>query len=135
MRLNKPYLYLTAALIWGIPGVIITIKGVMAYAKLPSIDWWMCAITLAVLTAFYLMFRRVVERYSAHIEKLAAPCSIWDTFPLRGWVLILFMMGLGISLRHIPSISAAFYATFYSGLGPMLLLSSLRFLKKIQHNN
>lgn len=131
MRFNKPYLYLTAALVWGIPGVIITMKGVMAYAKLPSIDWWMCAITLAVLVAFYGMFRRVVARYSAHIEKLTTPCPIWNTFPLRGWVLILFMMGLGIGLRHIPSISTEFYATFYSGLGPMLLLSSFWFLKKM----
>ena len=131
MRFDKPYLYLTAALIWGIPGVIITTKGVMAYAKLPAIDWWMCAITLAVLAVFYLMFRRVVARYSAHIEKLNTPCPIWNTFPLRGWVLILFMIGLGICLRHVSSIPTEFYATFYSGLGPMLLLSSLRFLKKM----
>ena len=131
MRFNKPYLYLTAALVWGIPGVIITMKGVMAYAKLPSIDWWMCAITLAVLAVFYGMFRRVVARYSAHIEKLTTPYPIWNTFPLRGWVLILFMMGLGISLRYTPNISTEFYATFYSGLGPMLLVSSLRFLKKM----
>lgn len=131
MRFNKPYLYLTAALIWGIPGVIITTKGVMANAKLPSTDWWMCAITLAVLAAFYLMFRRVVARYTAHIENLTTPCPIWNTFPLRGWMLILFMMGLGISLRHIPCIPTVFYATFYSGLGPMLLLSSFRYLKKM----
>ena len=107
MRFNKPYLYLTAALIWGIPGVIITLKGVMAYANLPSIDWGMCAITLAVLATFYGMFRRVVARYSAHIEKLTTPCPIWNTFPLRGWVLILFMMGLGISLKFISVISTA----------------------------
>lgn len=131
MRFDKPYLYLAAALIWGIPGVIITAKGVMAYAQLPSIDWWMYAITLAVLAAFYLIFRRVVARYSAHIEKLVTPCPIWKTFPLRGWMLILFMMGLGISLRHISSIPTVFYATFYSGLGPMLLFSSFRFLKKM----
>lgn len=131
MRFNRPHLYLTAALIWGVPGLIITMKGVMAYAKLPSIDWWMCAITLAVLAAFYLMFTRVVARYLVHIKIITAPCSIWDTFPLRGWVLVLFMMGLGISLRHIPSIPTVFYATFYSGLGPMLLFSSFRFLKKM----
>lgn len=131
MSFDKTYLYLTAALIWGIPGVIITIKGVKAYAKLTSIDWWMCTITLAVLAAFYLIFRRVVARYSAHIENLVSPCPIWNTFPLRGWVLIFFMMGLGIFLRHIPSIPAEFYATFYSGLGPMLLFSSFRFLKKM----
>ena len=102
MRFNKPYLYLTAALIWGIPGVIITTKGVMAYAKLPSIDWWMCAITLAVLAAFYLMFSRVVARYTAHIENLTTPCPIWNTFPLRGWVLILFRWDLALACDIFP---------------------------------
>ena len=131
MRLNRPYLYLTAALVWGIPGGIITTKGVVAYAQLPSADWWLYAITLVVLVAFYVMFSRVVARYLAHIENLTAPYSIWNTFPLRGWMLILLMMGLGISLRHIPAISTEFYATFYSGLGPMLLLSSFRFLKRM----
>ncbi len=129
MKVRKPHLYLTAALVWGIPGVIITSKGVVAYTQLPSIAWWFYAITLAVLAAFYAMFRGVVARYSAHIETQTTPCALWNTFPLRGWVLILFMMGLGISLRHINGIPVEFFASFYSGLGPMLLLSAIRFLK------
>lgn len=131
MKFGKPHLFLTAALMWCVPGVIITIKGVMAYAQLPFIDWWLFTITFAVLAAFYEIFRRVVTRYSARIENITTPCQIWHTFPMRGWVLILFMMGLGISLRYTPNISTEFYATFYSGLVPMLLVSSLRFLKKM----
>lgn len=131
MRSEKSRLFLTAALIWGIPGIIITAKGVVAYARLQSVGWWLFVITLAVLAAFYMMFRRVVAKYSAHIEALSAPCPIWNTFPLSGWLLILFMMGLGISLRYLPGIPVEFFASFYSGLGPMLLLSAFRFLKKV----
>ena len=134
MRFSKPLLYLTAALVWGIPGVIITTKGVRAYAQLPSINRWLYLITIFVLAAFYLMFRKVVARYSAHIEGLTFPSPIWNTFPLHWFVLILFMMVLVISLKFIPVISTEFYATFYSGLGPMLLFSSFRFLNKMWHN-
>ena len=132
MKSEKSHLYLTAALIWGVPGVIITTKGVVAYAQLQSREWWLFAITLAVIAAFYWMFRRVVAKYSAYIERLTVPYPIWKTFPLAGWLLILFMMGLGMSLRHIQGIPAAFFASFYSGLGPMLLLSSLRFLRRVK---
>ena len=131
MKSEKLHLFLTAALIWGVPGVIITTKGVMAYAQLHSRAWWLLAITLAVLAAFHLMFRRVVAKYSAHIEGLATPYSIWKTFPLTGWLLMLFMMSLGMSLRHIQGIPTEFFASFYSGLGPMLLLSALRFLRRV----
>lgn len=131
MRFYRPHLFLTAALVWGIPGIAITIKGVVAYTLLHPIEWWLFAITLAVLAIFYLIFRRVVESYSAHIESLTLPCSIWNTFPLRGWILILFMMGLGITIRSIHTIPFEFFASFYSGLGPMLLLSAFRFLKRV----
>ena len=33
-----------------------------------------------------------------------------------------------VALKHIPGVSTAFTASFYSGLGPMLLLSSVRFV-------
>ena len=52
---------------------------------------------------------------------------LWHTFPTRGWVLLVFMMSLGMALRFVPGVPAAFTAALYSGLGPMLLLSAVRF--------
>lgn len=50
---------------------------------------------------------------------------IWG---IPGIIISLFMMGLGIALKHIPGIPPTFTASFYSGLGPMLILSSVRFM-------
>ncbi len=55
--------------------------------------------------------------------------TVWQTFPLRGWILIVCMSCLGIIMKHIPAVPAAFTASFYSGLGPMLLFAALRFLR------
>ena len=129
--MNKKYLYISAALIWGIPGVIIAIKGIKAYFIQPSENiWWLMMITIAVLAAFFFMFRRIVDRYCSRIASLPDKVTIWQTFPTRGWILVVFMMCLGMVLKHIPAIPTAFTASFYSGLGPMLVLASARFVSK-----
>ncbi len=127
--MKRRWLYLFAALLWGAPGVMITAKGVGAYATQPSADlWWLLSITAVVLTGFYFMFRRIVGRYTSRIAALPEDgLRLWHTFPKRGWVLLVFMMSLGMALRFVPGVPAAFTAAFYSGLGPMLLLSAVRF--------
>lgn len=134
--MEKKHLYFVAGLIWGIPGMIISVKGISAYRMQPSEDlWWLLMITAAVLVSFFVMFRRIVARYRERIASLPEKVMIWQTFPTRGWILIVFMMGLGIALKHIPGITSAFTASFYSGLGPMLVLSSLRFVINMESHH
>ena len=152
-------------MLWGIPGVDVFLKGILAYRVQATEDlWWLLLISLAVITAFFFMFRKIVDRYSARIaalpseqasaqasalpsEQSTARVHIWQTFPLRGWIMLVCMMGLGITLKHLPEIltslsdaavgSAAtlnnylstFTASFYCGLGPMLIWAALRFLR------
>jgi len=90
--MNRNCLYYIAAALWGIPGVIITIKGISAYLTMPSRKlWWLLLITIFVMVSFFLMFRKIVDRYSARI-------------------------------------AAEFTASFYSGLGPMLVFAACRFI-------
>ena len=127
--MKRGYLYYIVALIWGIPGVTISIKGIKAYLNQPPYKlWWLLAVTSVVLVAFYLIFRTVVSKYSKRIATLPPKCSPLQTFPIGGWILLLFMMGLGVTLSHIPNIPNAFTASFYSGLGPMLIIASARFI-------
>ncbi len=131
--MEKKHLYLVAGLIWGIPGVIISIKGINAYMIQPSENiWWLLLITVGVLSCFFLMFSRIVDKYCKRIASLPDKVRIWQTFPTRGWILLVFMMGLGITLKYIPQIPSEFTASFYTGLGPMLLLSSLRFVVNLK---
>ena len=132
--MNRKHLYVVAAVIWGIPGIIISVKGVDAYLmQSPDALWWLLLITAAVMTGFFFMFRRIVDRYCGRIAQLPEKVEVWHTFPTRGWALLVFMMGLGIALKHIPGVPTAFTASFYSGLGPMLLLSSIRFVSYLRH--
>lgn len=78
--MNKKNLYCIAALIWGIPGIIITVKGIRAYLSMaPQNLWWLLLITAAVLASFYMMFSRIVDRYSARIAAQSQKTTVWQT--------------------------------------------------------
>lgn len=129
--MNRQILYYIAALIWGIPGVMITIKGITAYTTMPTDElWWLLLITAGVITGFMLLFPRIVKRYCSLIASEPEKTTIWHTFPLRGWILVIGMSCLGMVLKFMPFIPAEFTASFYSGLGPSLIIAALLFIKK-----
>lgn len=126
--MNRRFLYIAAGLIWGIPGVMITLKGIRAYLTMPTDElWWLLLITAGVLVSFFWMFGRIVRRYCALIAKEPEQTTLLHTFPLKGWILVICMSCLGMVLKFIPSIPAEFIASFYSGLGPALVWSGICF--------
>ncbi len=131
---RRAYSYVIAAAIWGIPGIYIAIKGVKTYMLMNPDDlWWLMLITVAVSIFFFIIFRRVVRKYSERIASLPDSVMIWQIFSPKGWILLAIMMGLGITLKHIPDVPMSFTASFYSGLGPMLIVSALRFAASVLH--
>jgi len=127
--IKRQYSYFIAGAIWGIPGINIAVKGFRAYLLMESSDiWWLVGITIAVALFFFIIFRKVSRRYTERISTLPERVMIWQIFPPKGWILLLFMMGLGIAFKYIPGIPIAFTASFYSGLGPMLVVAAVRFM-------
>ena len=89
----------------------------------------MIPLSLAVFAGFYRMFTGIVRKYSERIHSLPGPREpIYLTFSPKGYLVIAFMITLGITLKHIPGIPSSFFAWFYLGLGPGLLSAGIRFL-------
>lgn len=127
----KHHLLLANAIVWGAPGIKILLTGIQSYmAVWPSKTIiWLALGTVAVLAGFTWMFSRIVKRYSDRI--LAFPeqkKSLFAFLPVRGWILVIFMMCLGISLKFIPGIPTEFFASFYPGLGTALIVAGATFL-------
>lgn len=81
--MNRTVLYYIAAILWGTPGVIIAIKGIKTYLSMPSEDmWWLTLITAFVIVGFFFMFRKAVDKYSAHIASQPEKTGVWATFSL-----------------------------------------------------
>ena len=133
--IRRAYTYVLAAVIWGIPGVNIAVKGIRTYMLIkPDALWWLMLITLIVAAFFFFIFRHVTKKYSERIASLPDRVMVWQIFPPKGWALLVFMMGLGITLKYIPAVPMSFTASFYSGLGPMLILAALRFVAAMIRN-
>ena len=76
-----------------------------------------------------MMFRGIVRKYAERIHNLPGPKeSVFKTFGLKGYLIIAFMISLGISLKYIPGIPDSFFAWFHLGLGLGLLSAGIRFL-------
>ena len=127
-------------LLWTAIGTKILVTGVASYMRLGAAGetavsdgeatlGWMVPLSMLVFAGFYWMFTGVVGKYSARI--LAMPeerTSVFKTFSLKGYLIIAFMISLGIALKHIPGVPTSFFAWFYCGLGPGLLSAGVRFL-------
>ena len=127
----KRHLLLANAIVWGAPGIIILLTGIQSYMAIwPSkAIIWLALGTVAVLAGFTWMFSRIVKRYSDRI--LAFPeqkKSLFAFLPVRGWILVIFMMCLGISLKFIPGIPTEFFVSFYPALGTALIVAGATFL-------
>ncbi|MBQ9309872.1 MAG: hypothetical protein IJ222_03305 [Bacteroidales bacterium] len=135
----RRHLLLANAIIWGAPGIKILITGIQSYLEiLPSKSVaWLALGTLLVLAGFLWMFGKIVKKYSDRILSFPEEKkSILAFLPVRGWILIIFMMCLGISLKFIPGIPTEFFASFYPGLGTALIVAGATFLSNwVNANN
>lgn len=75
------------------------------------------------------MFTGVVRKYTERILGIPeSRTSIFRTFSVKGYLIIAFMITLGITLRRIPQVPDSFIAWFYCGLGPGLFSAGIRFI-------
>lgn len=130
---RREHLLLMLVLCWLGPGIKILVTGVKALmdvaANHPERVWWLVVAAVAVTVSFSLMFNNFVKRYTQRILDFPErKKSIFAFFDLHGYILIVFMMGLGISLKFIPGMPAEFFAGFYPGLGIALSIAGFRFL-------
>lgn len=130
-RIRTIHLLAINGLLWTAIGVKIAVTGILSYCQTGSSGAliWMIPLSVLVFAGFYMMFSGVVRKYSARIMAMTdEKTSIFRTFSVKGYLVILFMISLGIGLKHIPGIPSSFFAWFYSGLGPGLLSAGIRFL-------
>ena len=129
-KVRKIHLLAVNGFLWMAIGTKIAVTGVSHFLTAPAGKlWWMIPASVAVFAGFYLMFTGVVRKYAERVHALPGPMEpVWKTFGLKGYLIIAFMVSLGISLKHIPGIPAPFFAWFYLGLGLGLISAGVRFL-------
>ena len=129
LKIPTKHLILVNGLLWTAIGIKISLIGIDYYRHLDSIQWWYYILSVAVFAGFWFMFTGVVRKYSERILKMTEPkTSIFKTFSIKGYIIIAFMITLGIVLKRIPQVPDSFIAWFYCGLGPGLFSAGIRFI-------
>ena len=129
IKIPTKHLILVNGLLWSTIGTKIALTGIGAYLNLPVIRWWYYLLSALVFAGFYMMFTGIVRKYAERIEAMSEPkTSIFRTFSVKGYIIIAFMITLGITLRRIPQVPESFIAWFYCGLGPGLFSAGIRFI-------
>ena len=129
LKISTRHLLLVNGLLWLAVGTRILLIGIDSYRGLENIRSWYLLLSAVVFAGFYRMFTGVVRRYAARILSMPGlRTSILKTFSLKGYLIIAFMITLGIFLRRIPQVPDSFIAWFYCGLGSGLISAGIRFV-------
>lgn len=132
MKVASKYLECIAGIFWSVAGFNVARIGLLAWE--PALGnlanlWMQSAATLSVFAFFFgFIFRRMYNRYTVRFAQLPLYSPIWHIFDCKGWIIILFMIGLGVTLRAFHLVPLYFIAFFYTGLGTALLFTGIRFL-------
>ena len=128
-KIPTKHLILVNGILWSAIGIKIFITGLQYYLREPQVRWWWILLSLLVFSGFYAMFSGIVAKYAARIEAMPSPkTSVFRTFSIKGYIIIAFMITLGITLKRIEQVPDSFIAWFYCGLGPGLLSAGIRFV-------
>lgn len=128
LKVKKPILVAIAGAIWLIAGANISRIGIKEYINFFTVS--NALISAGIFVFFYgMIFRRMVKKHTNRIMGYSDDkVSAFKFFDFKGYIVMTFMMGLGIVLRVFKLAPLEFIAVFYTGLGLGLLLAGVMFI-------
>lgn len=112
--------------IWLIAGINVVRLGVISWERVGETSAWMIAGCILTFIPFGWMFMKMVFKNLRRISLIPKEKRhLWHCMPLKSFLIMVFMIALGITLRSIPAIPQSFIAFFYVGLGTALALAGV----------
>ena len=130
MKVSKRVLLIFAGIIWSIAGnrvLTIGFKDLTTHTKSPLIYMLISAVIFYVFFTF--IFHRMVKKHTKRfILNSVTEHWFFDFFDFKGYIIMVFMIVVGVSLRNSELINPIYIGTFYIGLGTALFLAGIIFL-------
>ncbi|MDD4312856.1 MAG: hypothetical protein PHW41_10280 [Eubacteriales bacterium] len=116
LNVHKHTLILIAGIVWAIAGFNIVRIGLVAYSG--NFVWWRGLLSVAVFAAFQmLVFGKMVTKHTNRILSYEDERqNFFRFFDTRSYLIMAFMMTLGIGLRVSGIVPNTFIAFFYTAL-------------------
>ncbi|WP_178792728.1 hypothetical protein [Bacteroidaceae bacterium] len=127
---TKNTLLITAGTIWLIAGVNILRIGVECWMN--DSKYWLfkvCEATLVFLLFFGVIFHKLYRKHTRRISQKKSQNCPFSFFDVKGWIIMVFMITIGVLARTLHLLPEAFIAVFYTGLSLALIGTGIRFIR------
>ena len=124
----RHWLFLLAGVMWTGVGLMLLARAWTWLAVMPR-PWQVGLLVVSGVAAglfYWFMFTKTVAKNICRLCRLPDPVSIFAFNSPKGYVLIFFMIGLGIALRH-SGLDRRLLAFVYVAMGATLFLASTHF--------
>ena len=123
MKVKKNSLIIFAGVFWIIAGYnVFNISRKIQLNLTPEYN----ILSFMVFTVFYtIIFKKINKKNIERIKNLDDEVSILKTFNLKSYIIICFMITMGICLRKYSIVSDLFVKSFYLSLGVALFLTGI----------
>lgn len=126
MKIKRENLFLVACLVWFVAGVNIFHIGILEWNRIFSFSE-----TVGAGVVFYLfshfVFQPLIGKHTMRIDGYDFYEKFYKFFDKKSFVIMAFMMTVGMGLRKFHFVSPIFIAFFYTGLGCALIFAGLGF--------
>lgn len=111
---NRQVLLITAGIVWIVAGANILRIGIVTW--LNDSQYWLFKMgeaTVVFLLFFILIFRRLYYKHTERItqKKQEKNCP-FSFFDVKSWIVMIFMISLGISIRSLHLLPTSFISVF-----------------------
>lgn len=126
---NRQVLLITAGIVWIVAGANILRIGIVTW--LNDSQYWLFKVGEA--TVVFLLFLSLSSESSTtntlaglSKEKEKLPFSFFDA---KGWIVMCFMIAMGITIRTLHLLPDTFISVFYTGLSLALMFTGTLFIR------
>lgn len=134
MKCTHKQLIIYAGLFWVIVGSALIIRGVVL---LNGNSEWLYIVGVAVVAGLlkaYFVLRQAARRTVTRIIGLTTPVPFYRMYSGKWWLLILLMIGMGMTLM-VLHVSPLLRGAIIIGVGVSLLVGSIGYWQELQRVN
>lgn len=131
-RADKRILIFLAGLMWCGVGVMLVRFAItwLSSCTLKEQIFFYSVGFLAGLPIHYFGFSKIADKNLNRLAPLKEKKCVFSFMTWKSYIIVLFMMSLGITLRH-SSLPKQFLSIIYDGIGLALFLSGLRYFRAL----
>lgn len=133
---NRQVLLITAGIVWIVAGANILRIGIVTWfghsGNDPSSADWLPKVgeaSVVFLLFFFFVFKKLYYKHTQRIEQKKDKNCPFSFFDVKGWIIMTFMITLGITIRKLHLLPDAFISVFYTGLSLALIFTGVLFLR------